>query len=83
MSLYFYYLNDILTNFYFFKLHLIDTLVKAIHELSRGDVTDDTDKFLKRMKRPLPPGSPPTKLFARNFDVDKFNSDSLMDTEGK
>lgn len=74
MSLYFYYLNDILTNFYFFNF---------IHELSRGDVTDDTDKFLKRMKRPLPPGSPPTKLFARNFDVDKFNSDSLMDMEGK
>jgi hypothetical protein len=34
------------------------------------------------MKRKLPPGNPPTKLFARNFDVDKFNSDKLMDMEG-
>ena len=34
------------------------------------------------MKRNLPPGEPPVKLFARNFDVDKYNSDKLMDMNG-
>jgi hypothetical protein len=36
-----------------------------------------------RMNRNLPPGDPPVKLFARNYDVDKFNSDNLIAMDGK
>lgn len=67
---------------YLFIFHT-DTLIKAVHELSKGrDVSQPTVDFLNRMKRKLPPGDVPVKLFARNYDVDKYNSDHLMDMEG-
>lgn len=61
----------------------IATLIKVVHELSRGEISSDIESFLMRMKRNLPPGDPPVKLFARNYDVDKFNSDNLIAMDGK
>lgn len=58
------------------------SLIKAVHELSRGEVSTETENFLTRMKRNLPPGNPPVKLFARNYDVEKYNADRLMELEG-
>jgi hypothetical protein len=54
----------------------------AVHELSRGEISSDTESFLMRKKRNLPPGDQPVKLFARNYDVDKFNSDNLIANKG-
>ena len=50
---------------------------------SAGAKYHQTQSFLMRMKRNLPPGDPPVKLFARNYDVDKFNSDNLIAMDGK
>ena len=67
-----------------YLLHFfIATLIKVVHELSRGEISSDTESFHMRMKRNLPPGDPPVKLFARNYDVDKFNSDNLIAMDGK
>ena len=61
------------------------TLIQAVHELSRsqGHLSTPTTEFIKRMSRTLPPGDAPTKLFALNYDVDKFNSDKLISMPGK
>ncbi|KAG1670631.1 hypothetical protein GQR58_016763 [Nymphon striatum] len=55
------------------------------HWLSRdcGEITEDTHKLLKRLKRNLPPGPQPVKLFALNLDVEMWNSECLLDMEGK
>lgn len=38
--------------------------------------------MLEKLKRPLPPG-PTAKLFALNYDVEKCNSDHLLDMDGE
>lgn len=48
-----------------------------------GKVNDDSFALLYRLKRTLPPGPDPVKLFAQNFVVELWNSDCLMNMEGK
>ncbi|KAG1713961.1 RNA-directed DNA polymerase from mobile element jockey [Nymphon striatum] len=55
--------------------------IAAIHQIAR--ITEDTHKLLKRLKRNLPPGPQPVKLFALNLDVEMWNSECLLDMEGK
>lgn len=62
---------------------VIDDLIKAVHELSKGRISEATEHLLMRLQRPLPPGDLPIKLFALNFDVEKCNSDCLLDMPGK
>ncbi|CAC5408438.1 PIF1 [Mytilus coruscus] len=56
--------------------------VKAIHDISRGELPTDTRNLLKRLQRPLPPGNDPIRLFARNFDREVYNASRLIDLEG-
>jgi ATP-dependent DNA helicase PIF1 len=56
--------------------------VKAIHDISRGDLPIDTLNLLRRLQRPLPPGDKPIRLFARNFDREVYNASCLLDLEG-
>ncbi|CAG2229021.1 PIF1 [Mytilus edulis] len=56
--------------------------VKAIHDISRGELPTDTHNLLKRLQRPLPPGNDPIRLFARNFDREVYNASRLLDLEG-
>ena len=58
-------------------------LVHAVNELSHGYASPETKKLLESLTRPLAPGEPTARLFAQNYDVDKCNSDYLLDMEGK
>ncbi|XP_070582262.1 uncharacterized protein [Ptychodera flava] len=44
-------------------------LIEAINLCCQGKVSDKVTQLLHRLKRPLPPGPPPTKLFALNYGV--------------
>ena len=62
---------------------LAGDLIKAVNELSHGYVSPETKALLKSLQRPLPPDRGTTRLFALNYDVDKCNSDHLLDMDGK
>lgn len=66
----------------YFKNSFSDTLIFAIDELSRGSVSVRTAEFMKDLQRPLPAGNKPVNLFSQNYDVDKCNSDNLLQLEG-
>ena len=51
--------------------------------LLSGNISEDSFNLFRRLKRTLPPGPDPVKLFAQNFDVEMWNSDYLMKIEGK
>lgn len=57
--------------------------IKAVNDVSKGDLPEDTLNLIKRLNRPLPPGDDPIRLCARNFDCFVFNSCKLMDMDGK
>ena len=58
-------------------------LIKAINEVSMGELSNDTFDLLTRLKRPLPPGPPPIRLNSRNFDCEIHNAMMLMDMPGE
>ena len=62
------------------RQHQVD-FIKAINDISRGDLPDDTHNLLRRLSRKLPPGDEPIRLCARNFDCDLYNACKLMDME--
>ena len=51
-------------------------------QLSRGSVSVRTAEFIKELERKLPVENKPVKLFSLNYDVDKCNSDNLLQLEG-
>lgn len=55
--------------------------IKAINDVARGDMHEDTLNLLTRLKRPLPPGDEPIRLCARNIDCFIYNACRLMDLE--
>ncbi|PIK42460.1 hypothetical protein BSL78_20689 [Apostichopus japonicus] len=58
-------------------------LITAVHELSQGlDCSNGTKHMVKSLARPLPHGERPMKLFALNYDVEKVNSDCLLNMNG-
>lgn len=57
-------------------------LIRAIHELSSGEMTEETVAYLSQLQRPLPPMSDPLLLFARNFDVEMTCYDYLEQLQG-
>lgn len=61
------------TNFYIYLYLII---------LFSGSISVETDNLLQRLKRTLPPGEEPVKLFSLNFDVDVCNARLLGDLEG-
>ena len=66
----------------YLKYSISETLIFAIHELSRGSVSVRTAEFIKELERKLPAENKPVKLFFLNYDVDKCNSDNLLQLEG-
>jgi hypothetical protein len=52
----------------YFKYSFSETLIFAIHELSRGSVSVRTAEFIKELERPLPTGNEPVKLFSLNYE---------------
>ncbi|XP_070564667.1 uncharacterized protein [Ptychodera flava] len=59
-----------------------EDLIQAVHELSNGTASECTLNLMNRLSRPLPPGNPPTLLYGLNYDVNKTNSDRLLDMPG-
>lgn len=58
-------------------------LVKAVNDVSKGDLPVDTLHLLTRLQRPLPPGDEPLRLFSQNFDKDVYNAYRLIDLDGE
>ena len=56
--------------------------IKAIHDLSNGDLSRETDMFLATLSRPLPDNCQPTYLYARNYETSMKCHDILFDLEG-
>ena len=59
--------------------------IKAVRETAIGNVSEDTDKFLKSLNRDLPENMEPTHLFSKNIDADIYNNKKLdeLKTPGK
>ena len=57
--------------------------IKAISDVSRGERPQETLNLLTRLKRSLPPGESPIRLFARNFDKEIHNACCLMELDGE
>ena len=57
--------------------------IKAVNDVSRGNLPHDSLCLIKRLSRPLPPGDEPIRLCARNFDCYIFNSCKLMEMDGE
>ena len=53
-------------------------LIKTINELETGDLSDDSNAFLKSMDRPIPNEESSVHLFARNLEVDVYNYHKLQ-----
>lgn len=66
-----------------FTLVLTGDLIKAVNELSHGYASPETVALLKSLERPLHPSGLTVRLFALNYDVEKCNSDHLLDMDGK
>ncbi|KAL3836128.1 hypothetical protein ACJMK2_021579 [Sinanodonta woodiana] len=56
--------------------------IKAINDVSKGEIPEDTKNLILRLQRPLPPGDDPIRLCGRNFDCDIFNACKLMEMDG-
>jgi hypothetical protein len=56
---------------------------KFISITCSGNVTEETCNLFNRLRRTLPPGPDPVHLFAENFDVEMWNSDRIMELDGK
>ena len=48
-----------------------------------GSLSQESSFLIKRMGRSLPPGPEPLRIFAENLDVEIWNSEKLLETEGK
>lgn len=57
--------------------------IKVVSITCSGNVTEETCNLFNRLKRTLPPGPDPVHLFAENFDVEMWNSDRIMEIDGK
>ena len=57
-------------------------LIEAVHELSHGYACPETVELVESLQTDLPSG-PCARLFALKYDVDKCNSDHLLDIDGK
>lgn len=51
--------------------------------ISRGQLSNESEALLMRMKRPLPPGENPVKIMARREDVYLWNAKCLREMDGK
>ena len=81
--------SEAFTKIFCHKFILTDVLrqhqpdfIKAINDVSRGDLPRDTHDLLLRLSRPLPPGPEPVRLSARNFDCFMYNAMKLIDLDG-
>lgn len=60
--------------------------IKILHEMRRGKVTWEAQAFLGMFRRPLPMkegGLKPTRLYAKNADVNKENLMELDNLSGE
>lgn len=60
-----------------------EDFVKAINDVSRGELPDDAHNLIRRLSRNFPPGEDPIRLCARNFDCELYNACKLMDMDGE
>ena len=81
--------SEVFTKIFCHRFILTDVLcqhqpdfIKAINDVSRGDLPRDTHDLLLRLSRPSPPGPEPVGLSARNFDCFMYNSMKLIDLDG-
>ncbi|KAL3852158.1 hypothetical protein ACJMK2_015836 [Sinanodonta woodiana] len=56
--------------------------IKAINDVSKGEIPEDTKNLILRLQRPLSPGDDPIRPCGRNFDCDIFNACKLMEMDG-
>ena len=57
-------------------------LIAAINELSIGDPSESSVKFLRSLKRPIPHSDNTVFIYGTNFDVDFYNYDQLQKLNG-
>ncbi|XP_052809554.1 ATP-dependent DNA helicase PIF1-like [Mya arenaria] len=50
-----------------------DLLVQSVRETALGNISDEVDKFLKRLERTMPADIETVHLFSRNIDATIFN----------
>lgn len=65
-----------------YAIYYTAQLVKAVREVSRGEPSADTDRFLKILSRPLAPELKPVELYAENYDVENANAKQLRNIPG-
>eukprot|EP00956_Cyclotella_meneghiniana_P034860 scaffold108930_cov23-Cyclotella_meneghiniana.AAC.1 len=67
-------------------LHISNKLfIEVLHEVRKGDVSAESEKFLRKCERELPPtcnGIIPTRLYSRNVDVARENNAELAKLPG-
>ena len=51
--------------------------IQAVRETAVGNITADTDKFLKLLNRDLSEKIDPVHLFSRNIDAKLYNSEKF------
>ncbi|KAJ8020345.1 ATP-dependent DNA helicase PIF1 [Holothuria leucospilota] len=65
------------------QMILVVDLIRAIHEVSRGmHCSVETETLMKSLGRHLPSEMHPLKIFARNYDVARVNSECLLQMTG-
>ena len=73
-----------MNTYLFLKIRLDEEdLVLLVGECCRGEeLTIPTMQLVNRLRRPLPPGEQPVRLYVQNYDVDVYNAQSLMKMPG-
>ena len=59
-----------------------DDLIRTIKTVTCGRLDKESENLISRMQRKLPPGDDPLRLFALNVDVEKCNSEHLLQMPG-
>ncbi|WAR09177.1 LOW QUALITY PROTEIN: PIF1-like protein [Mya arenaria] len=59
-----------------------DLLVQSVRETALGNISDEVDKFLKRLERTMPADIETVHLFSRNIDATIFSNESLNKLNG-
>ncbi len=64
------------------SLSTTGNFVKAIHEVSVGQLSEESRSLLLELDRPLAEDATPIRIFAENFDVDVCNSANFLELPG-
>ena len=76
--------RDMICTCYLKKIsHMLKLMKGTFFFNCSGGLNDESLALFCRLKRSLPPGPEPLRLYAQNFDVELWNSDCLLSMDGK